>query len=1091
MGRCPHCGSRSIRRRYRQHRRYKWRCRRCNRVFRRPKSGNLVWLGVAVVVAAAAAFFAVQQGRIVLPSALSPVERQIDRVSGVVIPTATSLEPVATLTTRLRDASTGVTENAPKAQATIDAGARTAVKAVSDALSATEVDASATTATPSETTTPSTFPGASPASTVAPTATPLPSPHLRYLEEKQYMLALINAARIDAGVPPVELGDNTAAQLHAESALANCFSSHWGIDGLKPYMRYSLAGGYQSNGENGHGSDYCIKASDRYTALHSVNQEIDDAVEGWMNSPGHRKNILDRLHKKVNIGLAWDRYNFLAYQHFEGDYVEYDELPSLDANGLLSISGATKNGVRFRSKRDLGVQIYFDPPPHELTRGQLSRTYCYGSGRQVASLREPLTGGSYWTEDEFIKLYSPCPNPYDVSPDAPPARSHDEAHDLWQEAYNASKSQNDQTIIVPWITALRWTAGGESFSVEADIGGVLAEHGAGVYSIMVWGDIDGERAVISEYSIFHGITPTDTYARTPAVIATAMSAPPPVEPQPDELPPIEAETTVEGYWADGTAKVSLHITLRNDADFPPMNFQAISVSCTQEGEPIESCDTTATISPVDGQISAATELTLRIPMGLASVSIDYGGEEPYEMSVDVPERILGVDRETWECYSDRSVSNNSEGFNGCYGWYSPTVEKWRSGSTVRVWATGNDNYIRAFRETLDEQLAPVLNLTFEWVENERDADYVAILGVSESDSRPDRWANCPHAWGCGGPIDVRGGEVRKADLIVYHLESYDRFLNDYPTLKRVLNGVFVHEALHGLAPTGHAERDTVILSIMRGAGYLTHIDRAILRLNSHPLVEPGMNMSQIEPLIVFKDELLESSQKPELTAYDLLDRTLATLQKVDTARMKIKGGWTGGRCDSRFGRREWATLEIGNFDRIEDPRVAFLRDGNDSFFIFHSGKPEGMDGDGWHHYWQRGRSDWRAIDRSELWDSTAWWVRNSKIHHTITEILWHYDANVVEITNRSDGEITLSAEYNPSETSPFGLKNELLTFTMVIDEDSYEIKRYKWVHHNKDSDYCNLYTEEGKDVEYGIEIDIPDAVEGSRYSLPEIRTNRE
>ena len=96
--------------------------------------------------------------------------------------------------------------------------------------------------------------------------------------------------------------------------------------------------------------------------------------------------------------------------------MEYDELPSLDTNGVLSISGATKNGVRFRSNRDLGIQIYFDPPPQELTRGQVSRTYCYDSGRQVAALREPLTGGSYWTEDEFIKLYSPCPNPYDVSP---------------------------------------------------------------------------------------------------------------------------------------------------------------------------------------------------------------------------------------------------------------------------------------------------------------------------------------------------------------------------------------------------------------------------------------------------------------------------------------------------------------------------------------------------------------------------------------------------------------------------------------------------------------------------------------------------
>ena len=337
------------------------------------------------------------------------------------------------------------------------------------------------------------------------------SPHLRHIEEKRYMLTLINAERVKASVPPVELGDNIAAQLHAESALQNCFASHWGIDGLKPYMRYSLAGGYQSNGENGHGLDYCIKSSDRYTAIHNTKHEIDDAMDGWMESPGHRRNILDKQHKKVNIGLAWDSYNFLAYQHFEGEYVEYDELPNITGRDTLSFSGTTLNGVSFRSKRDLGVQVYYDPPPRDLTRGQVSRTYCYDGGRQVASLREPLTGNRYWPEDKFTKMYNPCPDPYDVPANSPPARSHNEAHRLWQEAYNTSKNQKEQTLIVPWITASEWTASRNAFSVTVNINEVLEEHGDGVYTIVVWADVDGERAVISEYSIFHGITPPDTY----------------------------------------------------------------------------------------------------------------------------------------------------------------------------------------------------------------------------------------------------------------------------------------------------------------------------------------------------------------------------------------------------------------------------------------------------------------------------------------------------------------------------------------------------------------------------------------------------
>ena len=222
------------------------------------------------------------------------------------------------------------------------------------------------------------------------------------------MLELINAERKKAGVGTVTLSDNIAAQLHAEAALKNCFSSHWGIDGLKPYMRYSLAGGYQSNGENGSGLDYCIRAADGYAAKGNIQQRIHEAMDGWMNSPGHRRNILDPTHKKVSVGLAWDRYNTTMYQHFEGEYVEYDRLPSI-ASGILTLSGKTGNGISFRENGDLGIHIFYDPPPHKLTRGQVARTYCYDNGRRVASLRWPLTGGYRWTTDMYTETYKTLP----------------------------------------------------------------------------------------------------------------------------------------------------------------------------------------------------------------------------------------------------------------------------------------------------------------------------------------------------------------------------------------------------------------------------------------------------------------------------------------------------------------------------------------------------------------------------------------------------------------------------------------------------------------------------------------------------------
>lgn len=371
-----------------------------------------------------------------------------------------------------------------------------------------------TLATPQPTPTGSPMPTATPlpTQTPVPTATPQPalaiSPDLRHLEEKRYMLSLINAERKKAGVGAVVLGDNIAAQLHAEAALDNCFSSHWGVDGLKPYMRYSLAGGYQSNGENGSGLDYCIKASDGYAAKDTIRREIDETMAGWMRSPGHRRNLLDLSHKKVNIGLAWDKYNTLMYQHFEGDYVEYDRLPSI-VDGVLSFSGKTRNGARFNA--DTGQMIYYDPPPHTLTRGQVARTYCYDNGRPVAGLRKPLTGGWRYNTHEFSITYNPCPNPYDVPTDAPAARSPNEAHRLWQEAYNSSEQRSPQVIYVPWITAKEVNSTGASFAVRADLSDVLRKNGSGVYTVMLWGKVEDEDALISQYSIFHDVTPPTGY----------------------------------------------------------------------------------------------------------------------------------------------------------------------------------------------------------------------------------------------------------------------------------------------------------------------------------------------------------------------------------------------------------------------------------------------------------------------------------------------------------------------------------------------------------------------------------------------------
>ncbi len=331
-------------------------------------------------------------------------------------------------------------------------------------------------------------------------------PATRHIEAKRYMLELINTERSSAGLNPVSLGNNTAAQLHAEAALKYCFTSHWGKDGLKPYMRYTLAGGYHSNAENASGtiaSGRCISAEYRYPSNRNINREVKETMQGWMESLGHRRNILHPHHRKVSIGIAYDRNSITMYQHFEGDYVEYERKPSI-TNGILDLSGKTRNGTGFTENRDLKASIYYDPPPRELSLAQLIRTHCYSNGTQIAGLRPPPRTGWHYNSDTFTSKASACPNPYDVPDDTPDPKTEAEAYRKTQEVHR-------ETLTVPWITASQWTATGTDFDLQADIGNLLVQHGPGVYTVTLWGKIGNETARISEYSIFHQVTPLDNY----------------------------------------------------------------------------------------------------------------------------------------------------------------------------------------------------------------------------------------------------------------------------------------------------------------------------------------------------------------------------------------------------------------------------------------------------------------------------------------------------------------------------------------------------------------------------------------------------
>ena len=108
----------------------------------------------------------------------------------------------------------------------------------------------------------------------------------------------MNTERSKNGLAPLAADTRLAAVARAHSAdmLAQNYFEHTNLQGCDPACRLNAAGyAWQSYGENIHWmSGYTMTAAD--TAAKIVND--------WMNSPGHRANILGASFTKVGVGIA-------------------------------------------------------------------------------------------------------------------------------------------------------------------------------------------------------------------------------------------------------------------------------------------------------------------------------------------------------------------------------------------------------------------------------------------------------------------------------------------------------------------------------------------------------------------------------------------------------------------------------------------------------------------------------------------------------------------------------------------------------------------------------------------------------------------
>jgi len=182
-----------------------------------------------------------------------------------------------------------------------------------------------------------------------------------FKEIRKNLLEMINEERDVEKVPLVELDDlaTEVATKHAVDLVTNEFLGHWGSDGLKPYHRYSAAGGTHATEENVSSADGIWSTKDK-----DLKQETAYLhVRMYQEKPphdGHRRTILAPQHTHVGIGLAVQSLRLRMVELFVAKYVDVKPIKREAKPGSqLSFAGKiVRQGYLFNS-----IEVFYEPLP--------------------------------------------------------------------------------------------------------------------------------------------------------------------------------------------------------------------------------------------------------------------------------------------------------------------------------------------------------------------------------------------------------------------------------------------------------------------------------------------------------------------------------------------------------------------------------------------------------------------------------------------------------------------------------------------------------------------------------------------------------
>jgi hypothetical protein len=192
---------------------------------------------------------------------------------------------------------------------------------------------------------------------------------------RERLLEMVNSERRQAGLNSLQL-DDLACKVASEHALDMAkaeFLSHWGSDGLKPYQRYSLAGGTDAVQENVSSADgiQSLTSTGVLMDLHDMHQAM---IEEVPPNNGHRKTILFPRHTHAGFGIAIQDRSVRLDELYLARYVKIDPLPRQATPKTTIVLRGQLNPNHFLD----GVEVFYEPLPSPPDIGWLRERRSYG-----------------------------------------------------------------------------------------------------------------------------------------------------------------------------------------------------------------------------------------------------------------------------------------------------------------------------------------------------------------------------------------------------------------------------------------------------------------------------------------------------------------------------------------------------------------------------------------------------------------------------------------------------------------------------------------------------------------------------------------